>query len=256
MLRILVSSFFAAVFSCLAQVQPPGASGVSLGHWHFHSEDRAAHAKFWMDVFGAKATKVGDLEVYKLPGVFIALNQEKPAGGMQGSTVPSLGLKVRDLDAILDRAKAAGARVSEQSQSNAVILGPDDIRLEVALDRSLDTSVAANTIRLNVPDPPAARDWYVKTFGAVAAEGGSALLPGVRLQFTKSATAPSGTKGHVLDHIGMEISDLREFTRKLAASGQKVDLMYLKLPDSGVAIGFVTDPWGTYIELTEGLVRF
>jgi hypothetical protein len=31
--------------------------------------------------------------------------------------------------------------------------------------------------------------------------------------------------------------------------------MYLKLPD-GVAIGFVTDPWGTYIELTEGLVKF
>jgi len=27
------------------------------------------------------------------------------------------------------------------------------------------------------------------------------------------------------------------------------------VPEMGVSIGFITDPWGSYIELTEGLVN-
>jgi hypothetical protein len=27
------------------------------------------------------------------------------------------------------------------------------------------------------------------------------------------------------------------------------------VPDLGLSIGFITDPWGTYIELTEGLKK-
>jgi hypothetical protein len=27
------------------------------------------------------------------------------------------------------------------------------------------------------------------------------------------------------------------------------------VPEMDVSIGFITDPWGTYIELTEGLVK-
>ncbi|MBZ5611248.1 MAG: VOC family protein [Acidobacteriia bacterium] len=256
MLRISITALFCLALSLPAQVMPPGPSGVSLGHLHFHSDNPAAHAKFWTDVFGAQLTKVGDLDVYKLPGFFIALNHEKPAGGMAGSTVPSIGLKVRDLKATLAKAKAANARIADRSRSHAVIFGPDDIRIELTADRKLATAVASDTIQLSLPDPEAARAWYAKTFGAVLGQGDFATLPGVKLDFSKSAAVPAGTKGHVLDHIGLEIRDLREFTRKLAASGQKVDLMYYKLPDSGVAIGFVTDPWGTYIELTEGLIRF
>ncbi len=227
-----------------------------MGHLHFHSENAAAHAKFWTEVFGAQLTKVGNLDVYKLPGTFIALDQAKPTGGMAGSTVPSIGLRVRDLKATLMKAKAANARIANRSRSHAVVFGPDDIRIELTADRKLATAVASDTVQLDLPDNEAARAWYAKTFGAVLQPGDGATLPGVRLVFSKSASAPSGTKGHVLDHIGLEIADLREFTRKLAASGQKVDLMYYKLPDSGVAIGFVTDPWGTYIEMTEGLIRF
>ncbi len=233
---------------CSAQILQPGPSGVSLGHLHFHTDNPEAHAKFWTEVFGAQVTKVGNLEVYKLPGVFIALDRAKPSGPMEGSSVPSIGLKARDLKATLAKAQAANARIANRSRSQATVFGPDDVRIELTADRTIATPIASSSIRLNVPDVEAARAWYAKTFGAA--------LPGVELDFSKSAADPAPTKGRVLDHIGLEISDLREFTRKLAASGQKVDLMYYKLPDSGVAIGFVTDPWGTYIELTEGLVRF
>ena len=39
----------------------------------------------------------------------------------------------------------------------------------------------------------------------------------------------------------------------LEAAGQKFDRPYGKLPNSQIAIAFLTDPWGTYIELTENL---
>jgi len=221
---------------------------VALGHFHFHAGDRAAHKTFWTEVFGAVPTKVGDLELYKLPGVFIAIDASKPDGGMEGSTVPKIGLRVRDLATILSRAAAVGATISEREANRATITGPEGIRVAVVADEGLAVQVSSDTIELNVPDVGIALNWYKSTFGE--------SIPGVAMAFNKSLAAPTPTKGRVLDHIGLEISDLREFTKKLTASGHKVDLMYLKLPDSGVAIAFVTDPWGTFIELTEGLLRF
>jgi hypothetical protein len=35
----------------------------------------------------------------------------------------------------------------------------------------------------------------------------------------------------------------------------KFDVTYRKIPALGLSLAFLTDPWGTYIELTEGLNR-
>ena len=40
---------------------------------------------------------------------------------------------------------------------------------------------------------------------------------------------------------------------KLEAQGVKLAVPYRQVPALGIAIAFITDPWGTYIELTEGL---
>ena len=77
----------------------------------------------------------------------------------------------------------------------------------------------------------------------------------MNLSFTKTDTALAGTKGRSLDHIGFEVRDLESFTKKLEASGMKFDVPYRKVPRLGIAIAFLTDPWGTYIELTEGLAN-
>jgi len=75
----------------------------------------------------------------------------------------------------------------------------------------------------------------------------------VTLEFSKAETAPAGTRGRALDHIGFEVRNLEEFCKKLEAAGIKLDRPYTKLPNSMTAIAFLTDPWGTYIELTENL---
>ena len=56
-----------------------------------------------------------------------------------------------------------------------------------------------------------------------------------------------------MDHIGFEVRDLEAFCKKLESMGVKFDVPYRKVPALGIAIAFFTDPWGTYIELTEGL---
>jgi len=104
--------------------------------------------------------------------------------------------------------------------------------------------------------------WYAKTFGAamLPPNPGSAFvqdqLPGVFLNFTPSPTPTVGTTGRAIDHIGFEIKDLEAFTKKLEAQGIKLDRPYTKIPQLGIAIAFIKDPWGTNIEMTEGLADF
>ena len=56
------------------------------------------------------------------------------------------------------------------------------------------------------------------------------------------------------DHIGFEVKDLKAFTDRLTADGQKLDVALTDATSKmGLKIAFTTDPYGTYIELTEGL---
>ncbi len=107
------------------------------------------------------------------------------------------------------------------------------------------------------PDVAAMKAWYVQMFGAKpgmrgAFEAGD--LPGVNLTFGAAAGATVvPTKGRALDHIGFEVRNLEQMVKDLEAKGVKFDRPYTKVPALGIAIAFLTDPWGTYIELTEGL---
>jgi hypothetical protein len=62
-----------------------------------------------------------------------------------------------------------------------------------------------------------------------------------------------GTRGRALDHIGFEVKGLEAFCKQLEAQGIKFDRPYGFIPQIGFAIAFLTDPFGTYIELTEGM---
>jgi catechol 2,3-dioxygenase-like lactoylglutathione lyase family enzyme len=99
--------------------------------------------------------------------------------------------------------------------------------------------------------------WYAKTFGAVPGKRGpfdAADLPGVNLTFSKADAPTAPTKGRVIDHIGFEVSDIAAFAKKLEAAGIRLDRPVQKSTASpATSIAFLTDPWGTQIELTEHL---
>jgi catechol 2,3-dioxygenase-like lactoylglutathione lyase family enzyme len=65
-----------------------------------------------------------------------------------------------------------------------------------------------------------------------------------------------GTRGRSLDHVGFEVDGLEAFCRILEAKGIVFDRPYTEVESLGIAIAFFTDPFGTYIELTEGLDAF
>ncbi len=78
-------------------------------------------------------------------------------------------------------------------------------------------------------------------------------LPGVNLNFSYNPDAGGApTTGRMLDHIGFEVTNLELFCRALEAKGVTFEVPYTQ-STAGIGTAFLTDPWGTSIELTEGL---
>ena len=239
-----------------AQLTAPNAGGVSMGHVHLTVRDVDANRNFFTLLGGVPAAN-GPLQMIAFSGMYVVLEKGEPAGGSVGSTVNHFGFQVRDMKEWLPKWQAAGLRMEPTNRPTQLYpRTPDDVRVEILEEPSLATLVAGHHIHFATQDIPGMQAWYAKTFGAVPgmrAQFVAADLPGINLSFSAIATAPLITKGRALDHIGFEIANLRAFLAKLEAAGIKTDRGYMKIPGSSVAAAFITDPWGTYIELTEGL---
>jgi catechol 2,3-dioxygenase-like lactoylglutathione lyase family enzyme len=140
----------------------------------------------------------------------------------------------------------------------AYVMAPDDVKVEVLEMKSQTVPVMSHHLHFAGPQKEM-QAWYIKVFGAAERPAGnptafiSAGLPGLTMNFTPDAGTLAGTAGRSLDHIGFEVKGLEAFTKKLEAQGIKLNVPYRQVPALGIAIAFITDPWGTYIELTEGL---
>jgi catechol 2,3-dioxygenase-like lactoylglutathione lyase family enzyme len=124
-------------------------------------------------------------------------------------------------------------------------------------NRKLEVPIIAHHIHLNVPQDQvaAAKEWYATHFGGVRGKRWryeAVDVPGININISGVESKQAPTRGRMLDHIGFEVADLEAFCKALEAKGVMFDRPYGKLP-SGFGLAFLTDPWGTYIELTEGL---
>jgi hypothetical protein len=75
----------------------------------------------------------------------------------------------------------------------------------------------------------------------------------VNLSWNPAEKPTIPTKGRSVDHIGFEIDGLEAFCKKLQEQGVKFDRPFTKVAAIGLNVAFFTDPWGVYVELTEGL---
>jgi catechol 2,3-dioxygenase-like lactoylglutathione lyase family enzyme len=251
-----------------AQLAPPNEAGITTGHMHLVVRDVQASKAFFV-ALGGSAVKLGQIEGVKFPGVVFLLRQGEPTGGSAGSIVDHLGFLVKDGPASVERFKALGTKMElNASGRGGFFYTPDGLRLEMPERPALATPIVFDQIHFFVHEPAAAgktmadmQAWYAKVFGAQPGQPGgnpatafeSKILPGVNLRYSKNPTPVTATRGRALDHIGFEVRNLEAFCKKLEAAGIKFDMPYTKRPDLGIAIAFITDPWGTYIELTEGL---
>jgi len=258
-------SLTAAVLPAEAQLAPPNAAGVTYGHVHLNVADMEVQKKLWVDQFGAVISTKGTLTVAKLPGMLIAFRKADPTGGNDGTAMDHFGLKVKDMAAALAKWRAAGLQVQREFKGsegfpNAFLVGPDNLRFELQEDTTLTVPVVAYHLHFRVPNTQELRDWYADTFSLEKGKSGAfdtAEAPGVRLMFQMAQAAPAaGTKGRSVDHIGFEIKNLEAFCKKLEAKGIKFDVPYRTVPEIGLNIAYITDPAGTYIELTEGYDKY
>ena len=139
----------------------------------------------------------------------------------------------------------------------AFVMGPDETKVELIENTAIDESIRLHHVHWATAEGEAMRAWYAEHFGAVPGmriNQPAADLPGVNLTFAPSTDAVVPTRGRSLDHIGFEVRNLRDLISRLEASGITMERGYTEVAPLGIAIAFLTDPWGTYIELTEGLV--
>jgi catechol 2,3-dioxygenase-like lactoylglutathione lyase family enzyme len=260
-----IKSLVAIVVPCMvlgiaplsAQLAPPNAMGVSIGHVHVNARDIAAQQRFWTQV-GGTLVHNGKIQMVQFPGMFINLRQQDPTGGTVGSVVNHIGFHVKNLAEEMPKWQAAGLKIEDGANPKQKFLaGPDDVRVEIIEDSSIATPVAMHHIHLFVPDPLATQAWYVKNFGGVAGKRGrydTVNVPGAELTLAQSETPQAATKGRAIDHIGFEIKNLDQFVKHLEANGIHTDAA---IRTSGNAptlrLAYIVDPWGTNIELTQGL---
>ena len=277
----LIAAAFLASAAAAVSAQTIVADGpVVYGHHHFNTTDMAAQKRFYVETLGGTLKTIGtnDLEVITFPNVFLFFRpMQAPTGGTIGSTVNHIGFSVPDLESVVAKLKAAGytmiTRDSVAATVNVVddiaaaspttniafVLGPEDVKVELVEVKAQQAAIQLHHVHFFGERNAQMQAWYAKTFGAAttpAVPGQvfvTAQLPGVTLSFSPSPSPTVGTTGRALDHIGFEIKGLEAFTKKLEADGIPLTVSYRTIPALDIAIAFIQDPWGTNIELTEGL---
>jgi len=197
----------------------------------------------------------------------VAFRQAEPTAGSQGSVVDHFGFHVKDIEAVKAKWKAAGAgyEVTQEFTGaegfpNAYLQGPGGLRLELQEKKDIPTVAAVNHVHFNHAEFEKMLAWYVDTFSLTKRARGTiqttADAGAVNLSFQNARTPTVATRGRTIDHIGFEVRNLEAFCKQLEAKGIKFDTPYRDVPAIGLKIAYITDPWGTYIELTEGYDKY
>jgi catechol 2,3-dioxygenase-like lactoylglutathione lyase family enzyme len=256
-----------------AQLASPNARGVSMGHLHYVVADVAAERDFWV-ALGGTAGRFAGGERVAMPGVLIEISEGDAEPGPP--LVEHVAFRVRSLAAIEARGfelelvaaypgiasirTPAGNRIELFEEGTATNVGFEPAQADAVAERHNRPLVGvldSHHLHFYVAEDQveAARDWYVERFGAIPGMRWRYLaadLPGMNLNFSAATEPQSPTRGHSLDHIGFEITGLEAFCRELTSAGVVFDQPYRRVgPELAVAI--FTDPWGTTIELSEGL---
>ena len=266
-----------------AQLLVVGEGPVVYGHHHLNTTNMAAQKKFYVDTLGGTVKHIGagterEQDIIVFPNVLMFFRpMQAPTGGSIGTTVNHIGFSVNDIRPLVAKIKANGYKMittdsvaatvkvtddvaaASPTTNIAFALGPEDTKVEFVEVKTQKAPIQLHHIHFFGQMNTEMQAWYAKTFGAkmLPANPGSAFvqdqLPGVFLNFTPSPTTTVGTTGRAIDHIGFEIKNLEAFTKKLEAEGIKLDRPYTKIPQLGIAVAFIKDPWGTNIEMSEGL---
>ena len=240
-----------------------------MGQWHVNTLDVAATKRFFVTL-GGVAMAVTNPDIVRFHGVDVYLHAQAPTGGTVGTVVNHVGFSVPNIQEAADKWTALGVPVEPGNngrKDQRWITTPDKLRIYIleapgdvftfdGIDPDPTPPIQHHHIHFFVVESeiPKMQAWYAKLLGAkpgMRANFQAADIPGANLTFGAADKAGTGTKGSALDHITFRVSKLEPFTKRLEAEGIKLAQPYARNPRTGGASAFLTDPWGTSIELTE-----
>ena len=255
------------------------AAPVIVGHYHLNVTSVAEHRRFWVDTLGGKAVKVGNVEAIEFPDVYLLLHEAAPTGPTRGTTFDHIGFAVPDVPALTEkvvangygltvgREPAPGETASPPTAGNygrfSYLVGPDGVKVELVTNMAADAPpITHHHVHFVNRRFVEMQQWYMKAFNATLREGQTdffigADLPGVGYMLNFFSWLPNedvvGTAGRAVDHVGFEVRNLPAFLAELGSKGIELASPYRRDAETGLDVATLVDPWGTVIELTEGL---
>jgi catechol 2,3-dioxygenase-like lactoylglutathione lyase family enzyme len=287
MLRFAVVAVAAFTIAALPMDEPAAQltnrdAPIIVGHYHLNVTSVDEHLRFWVGMLGGRAATPasGGPTVVVFPDVLIFLDQNPPTGPTRGTTFDHIGFAVPDVPALTTRLVEAGYELTvgrEPPSGEDIVLptagnygrfsyliGPDGVKVELVTSAEEDAPpIVHHHVHFVNDEFVAMQQWYMRVFDATLRPGQTdffigADLPGVGYMLNFFSWEPDealvGTAGRAVDHIGFEVRDLAAFCERLEALGIELTQPYRRDPRiPGLATAEITDPWGTVIELTEGL---
>jgi catechol 2,3-dioxygenase-like lactoylglutathione lyase family enzyme len=280
-------TLFVPAFCAFAVTAPASAellnreAPVIVGHYGLNVTSVAEHQRFWVDTLGGSAVRIGAVDAIEFPDVFLPLHERSPAGPTRGTTFDHIGFAVPDVPALTARAvangyaltvgrePAPGETASPPTAGNygrvSYLIGPEGVKVELVTNTEPGAPpITHHHVHFVNEQFVQMQQWYMRAFDASLREGQTdffigADLPGVGYMLNFFSWLPNenltGTRGRAVDHVGFEVRNLEEFCKRLEAKGITLTTPYRFDAELGIATAFIADPWGTLLELTEGLRR-
>jgi hypothetical protein len=277
--RVFLACLFSGVLvPAKAQLSNQEAPAV-IGHYHLNVTSVEEHQRFWVDTLGGEAFTFGDdgVDAISFPGIFLFLTEQAPTGPTRGTTFDHIGFAVPDVAAVAARAvdmgftRTVGREPGPGQPQNPptagnygafeYLVGPDGVKVElVTADGDEAPPITHHHVHFVNRDFVEMQQWYIEAFNAAPRDVltdfyAGAELPGVGYSLNFFSWLPAddltGTAGRAVDHVGFDLIDLEAFVDELAGKG--IEPIEAPHRDGDLLVATIVDPWGTVIELTEGL---
>jgi hypothetical protein len=183
-----------------------------------------------------------------------------PVLGSEGSRLDYLGFKVKNLRDSLAQWQRVGIRPLPSNDSRIVyLMSPTRAKVRITEDTQIARPIETDEVLMKVPNVSAATSWYEKWFAATITKTGGdtiASFPGFRIRFVATNETLKGTELHAIECIGFDVENLSDLMKKMVNEGVTINRPYAQVNERFAplrGIVRVMDPWGTIIEVSEGL---